>query len=103
MTFGKFMEYVGKYESGALWSDITYKEYDLTYKLGAPALRAALKRIGFSHDELSLSLAECAARVRDMGMQTLSDDTVRECVLGWYTWQRIVDGELRQWKYRKKE
>jgi hypothetical protein len=101
MSFGSFLEYVELYDSGKLWRNMTYKNYDLLWQAGDRRLRRALASVGFAHDELSVSLAECATRVCERGYCALSEQDVRRCLLEWYVWRKLEGGEYRQWKYRK--
>jgi hypothetical protein len=98
--FGQFIEYVHLYDSGKLWRDQTYKWYELLWRASNQRLRSALAECGFRHDELSTSLAECATRVRERGYETLSMATLQQCLLEWYVWRRINEGEYKTWKYR---
>jgi hypothetical protein len=101
MSFGQFLEYVELFDSGRLWKDMTYKNYDLLWQATDRRLRNALALVGFAHDELSVSLAECATRVCERGYCALSTADVRRCLLEWYVWHKLEGGEYRKWKYRK--
>lgn len=100
MSFGSFLEYVEKYDSGKLWFDHTYKNYDLLWQGYDARLRKALRLCDFRHSELSVSLTECARRVCERGYCALSQVEVRQCLLEWYVWRKIEGGEYRKWKYR---
>lgn len=101
MNFGSFLEYVEKYDSGKLWKDLTYKAYDLLWRASDERLRKALRSVGFDHDELSVSLAECATRVCERGYCGLSVGTVRTLLLEWYVWRGLERREYKSWKYRR--
>lgn len=96
--FGGFIEYLELYESGRLWRDHTYRNYDLLWLGGSGRLRRALADCGFHGSELSVSLAECVTRVRERGYE-LSGATVQQCLLEWYVWRRIESGEYKKWKW----
>lgn len=98
--FGEFLEYVQLHDSGALWQDQAYKWYDLLYRASNKRLQRALSSCGFTNTELSVSLAECATRVRERGYQSLSMATLQQCLLEWYVWRRLNKGEYKTWKYR---
>lgn len=100
MMFGEFLEYVEKFDSGRLWKDVTYRNYDLLWHATDKRLRRALAMCGFRHDEISVSLAECATRVCERGYCALSTADVRQCLLEWAVWRGIERGEYRKWKYR---
>jgi hypothetical protein len=100
MKFGEFLEYVEKFDSGRLWKDVTYRNYDLLWQASTNRLRRALALCGFEHDELSVSLAECATRVCERGHCSLSLADVRQCLLEWYVWRGIERREYKSWKYR---
>jgi hypothetical protein len=100
VSFGEFLEYVEKYDSGKLWKDITYKSYDLLWQASDARLRRALKLVGFDHDELSVSLAECVTRVCERGYCGLSNAAIRQCLLEWYVWRGLERREYKSWKYR---
>lgn len=101
VKFVKFLEYVELYDSGKLWKDHAYKNYDLLWGACNSRLRRALALCGFRHNEISVSLAECATRVRERGHEALTNDEVKTCLLEWIVWRSIVGGEYRQWTYRK--
>jgi hypothetical protein len=98
--FGAFLEYVEKYDSGKLWADHTYKNYDLLWQASDARLRRALGLCGFRYDELSMSLAECVTRVCERGYCGLSNTVIEQCLLEWYVWRKLEGGEYRRWKYR---
>lgn len=100
MTFGSFLEYVERYDSGKLWKDLTYRAYDLMWQASDKRLRRALAKCGFDHDELSISLAECATRVRERGFH-IGDSVVSNLLLEWYVWWGLERGEYKLWKYRR--
>jgi hypothetical protein len=100
MSFGSFLDYVEKFDSGKLWRDLTYKNYDLLWQATDKRLRLALRLVGFQHDEVSVSLAECATRVCERGHCSLSVADVRRCLLEWYVWGKLESGEYKTWKYR---
>jgi hypothetical protein len=98
--FGEFLEYVELYDSGRLWKDMTYKNYDLLWKATDAKLRKALADAGFHADELSVALAECATRVRERGFE-LGVSVVRRLLGEWYVWRRLESGEYKKWKYKR--
>lgn len=98
--FGEFLYYVELYDSGRLWSDMTYKNYDLSWKATDAKVRSALADCGFTAEELSVALAECATRIRERGFH-LGEGVVRRLLGEWYVWRRISSGEFRKWKYRR--
>jgi hypothetical protein len=103
MNFGSLLAYIELYDSGRLWKDMTYKSYDLLWKATDKRLRKALQAAGFRHDEVSISLAECATRICERGYCGLSVRTVRTLVLEWYVWWGLEHGGYRKWKYRKSQ
>jgi hypothetical protein len=100
MSFGSFLEYVEKFDSGKLWRDLTYKNYDLLWQATDKRLRLALRLVGFQHDEVSVSLTECATRVCERGYCALSLEDIRICLWEWYVWRKLESGEYKTWKYR---
>lgn len=97
--FGEFLHYVELYDSGRLWRDMTFKNYDLLWQASDTRLRKALVDCGFTADELEIGLAECATRIRERGHAALSNTTVRHLLMEWYVWRRLESGEYRKWKY----
>jgi hypothetical protein len=100
--FGEFLEYIELHDSGKLWKDQAYKNYDLLYGASNKRLRSALVECGFTQSELSMSLADCMARLRERGFAAVSDATLQHCLLEWYVWRRINTGDYRRWKLREK-
>lgn len=98
--YGEFLEYVELHASGMAWQDQTHKWYDLLWQATNKRLKRALRDCGFTHDELSTSLAECATRTRERGY-ALPEATLQQYLLEWYVWRRLNAGEYRTWKYRK--
>jgi hypothetical protein len=100
--FGEFLYYVELYDSGRLWKDMTYKNYDLLWRHTDAKLRKALADCGFTADELSVALAECATRIRERGFH-LGEGVIRRLLGEWYVWRRLESGEYRKWKYRSSD
>lgn len=101
MSFGDFVQYVELYQSGGLVQDQAYKHYDLLYKASNRRLKNALKDCGFTDKEMSISLAECATRIRERGL-VVTEGELQQGLLEWYVWRRINRGVYRRWTYRKK-
>lgn len=97
--FGEFLAYVEMYDSGRLWKDMTFKNYDLLWKASNNRLLRALADCGYTADEPTVGLAECATRIRERGFH-LGDSVVHKLLLEWYVWRRLESGEYIKWKYR---
>lgn len=102
MKFGKFLEYVRLYDSGKLWEDHAYKNYDLLHTSGMYRLRRALRECGFDADEISVALAECHTRVRERGFAAISQTVLSILLMEWFVWWRVNEGVYKKWKYRNK-
>lgn len=100
MNFASFLSFVQLYASGKLGDEQTYKHYDLLWRANDRRLRRALRECGFTYRELYLSVAECAARIRDRGLH-FDESAVRRLLLEWYVWRGLKTGEYRKWKYRE--
>ncbi len=101
MRLASFISYVSMSDRNELWADMIYRNYDLTYMGGPTRLKQALRDCGYRYGEVSLSLAECTTRVREAGFNWTAD-AVRKALIDWQVWHRIKSGELRKWKYRRK-
>lgn len=102
MSFGKFVVYLVTRQNGEIAEDQAYKHYDLLRWNGPSRLRKALRMAGFKYAEVSVSLAECSARIRDWGHNAPGNEALQQYLCEWYVYQRIVDGECKQWPYRVK-
>jgi hypothetical protein len=92
VSFGEFLEYVEKYDSGKLWKDVTYKNYDLLWQASDARLRRALALCRLrSRRTIGIACRVCHTCLRARVLRIVKrGDT--QCLLEWYVWRGLERG-----------
>jgi hypothetical protein len=83
-AFKRFLDFRDLEARGG--DDITYRAYDLQRTYGAASQKRALRRIGVR------SLGELQDYLAQMGLR----ETTLGQLMRWYTYDRVITGELRK-------
>lgn len=95
MKLQQLIDYIGMDR----WGDPAYRAYDLRAYYSPKGVKRALRFLGYSGAEPNMLLWQVWA---DLNARNVHCAELPQTVYEWYVWQRLSDGELRQWPMRTK-